>query len=112
MDYDHEGAFIDEFSRAVLKVYRDLLDKYEIEDDDAVMTLATGVYVEGHKGNTNLVASMMTTAMDPDELNTIIQTSLEVYLGSDEVDEVNNPEEGTIEWWLKRMGSDLSLIHI
>ena len=77
MDYDHEGEFIDEFSRAVLKVYRELLDKYEIEDDDAVMTLATGVYVEV-EDKTNLVASMMTTAMDPEELNTIIETSIQI----------------------------------
>lgn len=102
MDYDHEGEFIDEFSRAVLKVYRELLDKYEIEDDDAVMTLATGVYVEA-EDKTNLVASMMTTALDPEELNTIIETSIQIYMESEDMDE-NEPEEGTIEWWLKHFG--------
>lgn len=102
MDYKHEGEFIDEFSRAVLKVYRELLDKYEIEDDDAVMTLATGVYVEAEE-KTNLVASMMTTAMDPEELNTIIETSIQIYMDSENMDE-NEPEEGTIEWWLKHFG--------
>jgi threonine synthase len=94
MHYEHEGEFIDEFSRAVLKVYRELLDKYEIEDDDAVITLATGVYVEDEE-KTNLVASLMTTAMDPEELNTIIETSIQIYMDT---------EEGTIEWWLKHFG--------
>lgn len=102
MHYEHEGEFIDEFSRAVLKVYRELLDKYEIEDDDAVMTLATGVYVENEE-KTNLVASLMTTAMDPEELNTIIETSIQIYMDIEEVDE-KEPEEGTIEWWLKHFG--------
>lgn len=102
MHYEHEGEFIDEFSRAVLKVYRELLDKYEIEDDDAVMTLATGVYVE-YEEKTNLVASLMTTAMDPEELNTIIETSIQIYMDTEEVDE-KEPEEGTIEWWLKHFG--------
>ena len=103
MKYEHEGEFIDEFSRAVLKVYRELLSKYEIEDDDAVMTLAAGVYVEGDEGKTNLVASMMTTALDSEELNTIIQTSIEIYMDSEMIDETE-PEEGTIEWWLKHFG--------
>lgn len=109
MDYEHEGEFIDEFSRAVLKVYRELLAKYQIEDDDAVMTLATGVYVEENEKE-HMVASMLTTAIDPEELNTMITTSIDMYLSNDmqDVDE-NEPEEGTIEWWMKHFGNQSDL---
>lgn len=108
MGYEKEEEFIEEFSRAVLDVYRELLEKYEIEDDDAVITLATGVYIEGEDLNTSLLASMITTAVDTEELSSIIQTSLEVYMNvdSDKVDD--GPEEGTIEWWLKHFGGDRS----
>lgn len=107
MDYEHEGEFIDEFSRAVLKVYRELLAKYQIEDDDAVMTLATGVYVEENEKE-HMVASMLTTAIDPEELNTVITTSIDMYL-SDEIKDVDEPEEGTIEWWMKHFGNQSDL---
>lgn len=103
-DYQHEGEFIDEFSRAVLQVYKDLLEKYSIEDDDAVFSLSTGVYTMGDNGNTNLVASMMTTALDPEELNTLLETSIEIYMDHTE-DVEEQPRQGTIEWWIKHFGN-------
>lgn len=104
-DYQHEGEFIDEFSRAVLQVYKDLLEKYSIEDDDAVFSLATGVYTMGDNGNTNLVASMMTTAIDPEELNTVLETSIEIYMDSQDDEIIEEPKKGTIEWWIKYFGN-------
>lgn len=109
MKYEHEGKFIDEFSRAVLDIYQELLKKYEIEDDDAVVTLATGVYVED-EDKTNLVASMMTTAMDAEELNTVIESSIDIYLSNDDDDiNLDEPKEGTIEWWIKYFGNSEDL---
>ena len=104
-DYEHEGKFIDEFSRAVFQIYKDLLEKYGIEDDDAVFSLATGVYAMGDNGNTNLVASMMTTAIDPEELNTVLETSIEIYMDSQGEELKEEPKQGTIEWWIKHFGN-------
>jgi hypothetical protein len=103
-DYQHEREFIDEFSRAVLQVYKDLLEKYGIEDDDAVFSLSTGVYTMGDDGRTNLIASMLTTALDEEELSSVINASLEIYL--DSIEELEDPpQEGTIEWWIKHFGN-------
>jgi hypothetical protein len=103
-DYKHEGEFIDEFSRAVFQVYKNLLEKYGIEDDDAVFSLSTGVYTMGDDGRTNLITSMFTTALDEEELSNVLNTSLEIYLDSTEEME-NLPKEGTIEWWIKHFGN-------
>lgn len=102
-DYEHEGKFIDEFSRAVFQVYKDLLEKYGIEDDDAVFSLATGVYTMADDGKTNLITSMMTTALDPEELSTVLDASIEIYLNSQE--DEDEPTKGSIDWWIKYFGN-------
>lgn len=103
-DYQHEGEFIDEFSRAVFQIYKDLLEKYGIEDDDAVFSLATGVYVMNDEGKTDVVASMMTTALDPEELNMVLNSSIEIYMDSQK-DEEEEPKKGSIDWWIKYFGN-------
>lgn len=102
-DYKHEGEFIDEFSRAVFQIYKDLLEKYSIEDDDAVFSLATGVYTMEDDGKTNLVASMMTTALDSEELNMVINSSIEIYMDSQQ--DEDEPTKGSIDWWIKYFGN-------
>lgn len=94
----HIRDFLFELRKEVSELIEKKAKEHDIRPEDALMVMCTGVYT--NSGDQMLVG-VTSTANNADELEYLLQ-GFETVL--DTMYEEEDPEEGTIEWWIKNFG--------
>ena len=97
-DNQHVRDFLFDLRKEVRDLIEEKAKHYDIRPEDVVMVMCTGVYVND---DTQMVVGVTSTANDGDELESLLQ-GFETVLDNMYDDE--DPQEGTIEWWIKNFG--------
>lgn len=100
---DKKNLFIKDFLKRVNDLYEGLLDEYDIDDEDALYNLNLGVYTDDDR---QLLVGSVNTAIDLEELNLLIDSAMVMYSDIIEREEEDEPQQGTVDWWIKHFGND------
>ena len=98
MSNQHIRNFLSELRSTITEETKELARKHDIRPDDVVFLLTTGVYI--NDGN-QLMVGVTSTATNESELEGLLDGTDAVL---DTLFEEDEPEEGTIEWWLNKFG--------
>jgi len=98
MSNQHIRNFLSELRSTITEETKELARKYDIPPDDVVFLLTTGVYI--NDGN-QLMVGVTSTATNESELEGLLDGTDAVL---DTLFEDEEPEQGTIEWWLNKFG--------
>jgi hypothetical protein len=98
MSNQHIRNFLSELRSTITEETKELARKYDIHPDDVVFLLTTGVYI--NDGN-QLMVGVTSTATNESELEGLLDGTDAVL---DTLFEDEEPEQGTIEWWLNKFG--------
>jgi hypothetical protein len=102
---EERKEFLMDFVKSVHELYNKLIEEYGIEEDRALFALMAGVYNDDDPLTpTDMMIGSVTTALDGEELNQLVDGAVDMYVNSKE-----EPKEGTIEWWIKHFGNDQEL---
>ena len=95
MSNEHVREYLLKLREDVLKKSKELAEKYDIPEDEVVFIMATGVYVNDGE---QLMIGVSSTASSDSEMEGLLS-------GMDSVLDnlYEEPEEGTIDWWLDRL---------
>lgn len=95
MSNQHIREYLLELRKEVMKKVEELATQYDIPKDEVVFLMTTGVYVNDGE---QLMLGVSSTASSDAEMEGLLS-------GMDSVLEnlYEEPEEGTIDWWLDRL---------
>lgn len=98
MSNQHIRDFLSELRSVVTKQAEELARQHDISPDEVVFLLTTGVYIND---GDQLMVGVTSTATNESELEGLLDGT-DVVL--DTLFEENEPEQGTVEWWLNNFG--------
>lgn len=95
MNNQHIREYLLELRNEVMKKVEELATQYDIPKDEVVFLMTTGVYVNDGE---QLMMGVCSTANSDVEIEGLLS-------GMDSILEnlYEEPEEGTIDWWLDRL---------
>jgi len=96
----HIQEFLAEASGAFQNLLEDLAKKYEVEDDYLYM-LCLAAYNDEIQDQDKLLISLSADVDDEMEFSTLQDAATRIYIQMTE----ENPDTGTIDWWIKNYGN-------
>ena len=97
--------FLKELRTDIDKIVEDKSKKYDIPNYDVVMMLATGVYANNDE---QMLVSVAHTSNTSEEMEVLLD-GMDAVLNK--MLEEEEPDQGTIDWWIKNSGGRDSSIN-
>jgi hypothetical protein len=98
MSNQHIRDFLSELRTTITEKTEELARQHDIPPDEVVFLLTTGVYIND---GDQLMVGVTSTATNESELEGLLDGT-DIVL--DTLFEDEEPEAGTIEWWLNKFG--------